>query len=198
MLTIGLTGSIGMGKSTAVKQLRRMRIPVFDADKAVHKLLSYKGKAVDDVLAFCPSSKSESGHYIDRVKLGKYVFFYQERLQQLERILHPLVWEERDQFLAKNYRYRSELVVLDIPLLFETGNDYICDKVIVISAPKYIQQQRVIRRNNFNKELFDKVESFQLPDLEKRKLADFVVYSGLTKGHSVRQLNSIITDLMKK
>jgi len=190
MLVIGLTGSIGMGKSTAATMLRRLGLPVHDADAAVHRLTAPGGAAVEAVAEAFPGVRRDGG--IDRAKLGAAVLSDTAALQRLEAILHPLVRAEARAFLAKQARLRRPLAVLDIPLLFETGGERLCDVVIVVSAPAYIQRARVLRRPGMTEERFQAILERQMPDAEKRRRADFVVKTGLNKAHALRQLSAIV------
>ena len=190
MLVLGLTGSIGMGKSTAAAMLRRLGLPVHDADAAVHRLMAPGGAAVAQVAAAFPEAAGPGG--IDRAKLGKAVLTDTPALKRLEAILHPLVRAEARAFLAKQARLRRPLVVLDIPLLYETGGDRLCDYVVVVSAPAFIQRARVLRRPGMTEARFQAILARQLPDAEKRRRADFVVQTGLNKAHALRQLATMV------
>lgn len=190
MLIVGLTGSIGMGKSSAGEMLRRLGVPVHDADAAVHRLMEKGGAAVAAVAAAFPGV--ERGGAIDRRLLGARVLQDSVALRRLEAILHPLVRQETQRFLAQQARLRRPLVVLDIPLLYETGGERRCDAVIVVSAPTFVQRARVLRRRGMTEERFQAVLARQLPDAEKRRRADFVVQTGLHKAHALRQLAGIV------
>lgn len=190
MLVVGLTGSIGMGKSTAATMLRRMNLPLHDADAAVHRLLGPKGAAVPAVEAAFPGVVVEG--VVDRAKLGARVFKDPAALRRLEAILHPLVRSEALSFIRCQARRRRPIAVLEIPLLFETGGDRLCDVVIVVSAPVYLQRCRVMRRPGMTEARFRAILGEQLPDAVKRRRADFVVTTGLSKGETMRQLRAII------
>jgi dephospho-CoA kinase len=191
VIVLGLTGSIGMGKSTAAGMLRRMRVPLFDADAEVHRLLGPAGAAVGQVETAFPGVRDTAGG-IDRSLLGRRVFGNPPALRRLEGILHPLVRAAERRFVAQARARGERLVVLDIPLLFETGGDGRCDYVLVVSAPAWLQRQRVIRRPGMTADRFAAILRAQTPDLEKRQRADFVVISGLGKGVTLRQLQSIV------
>ena len=191
MLVVGLTGSIGMGKSTAAVALRRLGLPVHDADAAVHRLMARGGAAVQAVAAAFPGVERDGA--IDRKLLGARVLGDPAALKRLEAILHPLVRRETWQFLAQQARLRQPLVVLDIPLLYETGAERRCDVVIVVSAPAFIQRARVLARPGMTDARLQAILNRQMPDAEKRRRADFVVQTGLTKAHALRQLRSIVT-----
>jgi dephospho-CoA kinase len=193
MIILGLTGSVGMGKSTAAREFRRMGIPVHDADKAVHRLLGRGGKAVAAVAAAFPGV--EKGGAIDRAGLGRLVFSDPAALERLEAILHPLVRQAERAFLARARRRRRKLVVLDIPLLFETGGEARCDKVLVLSAPRRVQLARVMARPGMTAERLAGVEARQMPDAEKRRRADIVIETGLDRHHSLAKLHRALRRL---
>ena len=183
MIILGLTGSIGMGKSTAAVTLERLRVPLFDADRVVHSLLAPGGAAVDPVARLFPEVRGEKGG-IDRSLLGRRVFGDAEALSRLEQIIHPMVEEREKQFIAYARARREPIVVLDIPLLFESGSERRCDYVLVVSAPRLVQRQRVLRRPGMTQERLVAILSNQIPDREKRRRADFVVPTGLSRGLS--------------
>ena len=193
MIILCLTGSVGMGKSTAAREFRRMRIPVYDADKAVHRLLGRGGKAVAAVAAAFPGV--EKGGAIDRAALGRLVFSDPAALKRLEAILHPLVRQAERAFLARARRRRRKLVVLDIPLLFETGGEARCDKVVVVSAPRRVQLARVMARPGMTADRLAGVEARQMPDAEKRRRADIVIETGLDRRHSLAKLHRALRRL---
>ena len=191
MLIVGLTGSIGMGKSTAAATLRRLGLPVHDADAAVHRLMARGGAAVEAVAQAFPGVECDGA--IDRKRLAARVLEDPAALQRLEAILHPLVRRETHRFLAQQARLRRPIAVLDIPLLYETGAERRCDVVIVVSAPAFIQRARVLSRPGMTEARFRAILARQLPDAEKRRRADFVVQTGLDKAHALRQLAAIVT-----
>ena len=191
MIVLGLTGSIGMGKSTAAGMLRRMRVPLFDADAEVHRLLAPGGAAVSRVEQAFPGVRNEAGG-IDRRSLGGQVFGKSEALRRLEGILHPMVRAAERSFVARARARGERLVVLDIPLLFETAGTGRCDYVLVVSAPPGLQRDRVIRRPGMTAGRFAEILRAQLPDREKRRRADFVVGTALGRGVTLRQLQAIV------
>jgi dephospho-CoA kinase len=191
VIVLGLTGSIGMGKSTAAGMLRRMRIPLFDADAEVHRLLAPGGAAVNRVEQAFPGVRNEAGG-IDRRLLGGWVFGKPEALRRLEGILHPMVRAAERRFVARTRALGEPLVVLDIPLLFETAGIGRCDYVLVVSAPARLQRDRVIRRPGMTPSRFAGVLRAQLPDREKRRRADFVVGTALGRAGTLRQLQAIV------
>ena len=197
MIVLGLTGSIGMGKSTAAAMLRRLRVPLFDADLAVHRLLAPSGAAVPAVShAFAGIEMAAGG--IDRVLLGKRVFTEPAALRRLEAILHPMVAAEERRFLARCRARREPLVVLDIPLLFETGAERRCDYVLVVSASALVQRRRVMRRPGMTEIRLNAILRKQMPDHRKRQRADFVVPTGAARALTLRRLRSIVRLLRKR
>lgn len=194
MIVVGLTGSIGMGKSTAAAMLRRMGVPLFDADREVHRLLAPGGAAVAEVEAAFPGMRAEDGG-IDRQRLGRRVFGDQQALARLEGILHPMVAAAEKRFLALARARRERIAVLDIPLLYESRGAGRCDYVVVVSAPARLQRQRVMRRPGMSEARFAAILKQQMPDAEKRRRADFVVPTGLDRGLSMRRLRAIVAGL---
>ena len=190
MKVLGLTGSVGMGKSTAASMLRRMGVPVHDADAAVHRLMSRGGAAVAAVEAAFPGVAAEGA--VDRQALGTKVFGDPAALRRLEAILHPRVRADSEAWLRRRRRQRAPLVVLDIPLLFESASEDRCDAVIVVTAPYFVQRARVMRRPGMTEARFQQILAQQMPDAEKRRRAQFVVSTGLGKGHTLRQLRRIV------
>jgi dephospho-CoA kinase len=197
LIVLGLTGSIGMGKSTAAAMLRRLGVPLFDADLMVHRLLEPSGAAVPAVSAAFPDVETEAGG-IDRELLGQRVFTDLAALKRLEAILHPMVAAEERRFLARSRARRVPLAVLDIPLLFETSAERRCDYVLVVSAPALVQRQRVLRRPGMNEIRLDAILRKQMPDYRKRQHADFVVRTGASRGLTLRRLKSIVRLLRKR
>ena len=194
MIILGLTGSIGMGKSTAAATLRRLGIPLFDADRLVHRLLGPGGSAVELVEAVFPGVRRLEGG-IDRALLGQRVFSDREALSRLERIIHPMVEAGEKRFLASARARREPIVVLDIPLLFESGSEHRCDYVLVVSAPTLVQRQRVLRRPGMTERRMGAILANQMPDREKRRRADFVVPTGMSRSLSLRRLRAIVRQL---
>ena len=187
MKIVGLTGSVGMGKSTAAALLRRMRVPVYDADRAVHGFLAAGGAAAGAVAAAFPGvGSAQQG--IDRKALGARVFGDRAALRRLEAIRHPLVGLDERRFLARSRAERRHLVVFDVPLLFETGGDKRCDLVVVMWAPPFLQRARVLRRPGMNPARFAFIRSQQVSDREKRRRADILVPSGLGRAVTWRHL----------
>ena len=190
MIILGLTGSIGMGKTVAAGDFRRLGVPVHDSDAAVHRLLAKGGAAVEQVGEAFPDVVVDGA--VDRAALGKVVFGDTPALRKLESILHPMVRTEKDRFLKRMARRRVPLVVLDIPLLFETNGQVACDAVAVVSAPLRVQRQRVLARPGMTVERFESVLNYQMSDKMKRQKADFVIQTGLGRRHSLRQITAIV------
>ncbi len=196
MVILGLTGSIGMGKSTAAAMLRRMGVPVHDADVAVHRLTGSGGAAVAAIGAAFPGTVT--GGAVDRKKLGAVVFADSTALRRLETILHPLVRSEETRFLCACARRRVPAVALNIPLLYETEGQARCDAVAVVSAPAMAQRARVLSRAGMTGDKLAGVLRRQMSDAEKRRRADFVVQTGLTKRATWRQLSRIVAALKSR
>lgn len=190
MFVLGLTGSIGMGKTTAAKMLRRMGLPLHDADRAVHRLLANGGAAVAAVEAAFPGVSVDGA--VDRERLAAQVFEDPAALARLEGILHPAVRRTTRAFLDRHARAGRPLVVLDIPLLFEAGGAALCDAVVVVTAPAFVQRARVMGRPGMTPARFQAILAKQMPDSEKRRRADFVVKTGLSKAAALRQLRATI------
>jgi dephospho-CoA kinase len=191
VIVLGLTGSIGMGKSTAAATLQRLRVPLFDADRVVHQLLGPGGAAVEPVAAVFGGIRTAKGG-IDRSLLGQRVFSDPQDLSRLERIIHPMVEARERSFLAFARGRREPIVVLDIPLLFESGSERRCNYVLVVSAPRLVQRQRVLGRSGMTEGRLAAILRNQLPDWQKRRRADFVVPTGLSRALSLRRLRAIV------
>lgn len=189
MIVLGLSGSIGMGKSTASAMFRRMGVPVYDSDASVHVVLGKGGAAVGPIDVAFPGVVVDGA--VDRDALGKRVFGDDAGLKTLEAIVHPLVRRRQDDFLKRCAARRVKLAVLDIPLLFEVRLDVRCDVLVVVSAPARIQAARVLARPGMTQEKFDGILARQMPDAEKRRRADFVVPSGRGKAETLRRLTRI-------
>jgi dephospho-CoA kinase len=174
VIKLGLTGSIGMGKSTVAAMFADEGVPVFDADAAVHRLQGPEGALVADIEARFPGTTGPAG--VDRTALAERVLGEREALQNLEALIHPAVAREREAFLQAHQD--SPLVVLDIPLLFETGGTGKVDKVAVASAPAEVQRARVLARAGMTEERFEKILKLQMPDAEKRARADYIIPTG--------------------
>jgi dephospho-CoA kinase len=193
MRIIGLTGGIGMGKSTAAAAFRRARIPVFDADLAVHRMQAKGGRAVKAIASAFPGTTHNGS--VDRAALRQAVLGNRDALTRLEHILHPMVEAEERAFVDRARRNGRRAVVLDIPLLFETKGDRRVDTVVVVSAPRSVQIYRVGLRRRMSKADVEAVIARQMPDSEKRRRADLVVRTGLSRNHTLRILNRFIHNL---
>ena len=189
MVVLALTGSIGMGKSTASQALRRMGVAVHDADAAVHRLLREDRQSIAAVEQSFPGVVR--GGQVDRAELGRRVFGDAAALRRLESILHPAVRAQTARFIQQARRQRQTVVVLDVPLLFETGGDAACDGVVVLSAPDFIQRGRVLSRRGMTTERFTAILARQAPDAMKQRRADYVVPSGLDRRTSLQVLARI-------
>jgi dephospho-CoA kinase len=192
MIVVGLTGSIGMGKSTVAAMFADAGVPVFDADAVVHDLEGPGGKLVARIEAEFPGTTGESG--VDRPKLREAVFEDGAALARLEALVHPAVAAERESFLARHAD--AALVVLDIPLLFETGGDARVDRIVVVSAPAEVQRARVLARPGMTEERFESILALQLPDAEKRARADFVIDTDGPFEATRAQVNAVIACLI--
>jgi dephospho-CoA kinase len=192
MIIIGLTGSIGMGKSAVAAMFIRAGVPVFDADRAVHELQGPNGLLLALIEASFPGTTGPMG--VDRQKLGAAVFNNAESLALLESIIHPAVARKRRDFLRRNQS--RALVVLDIPLLFEKKGWKSADKIVVVSAPAWKQRKRVLARPGMNYAKFAKIRSLQLPDAQKRKRADFIINTGLLRSATNAAVRQVIACLM--
>lgn len=196
LTVIGLTGSIGMGKSETAKMLERAGIPLFDSDAAVHVLIGKGGPAVAQVATAFPGVEGPDG--IDRKKLGSRVFGDEVALKKLESILHPRVSDLRQDFFDRAQQQGLDMVVLDVPLLFETGADGTCDYTVVVSAAPEVQRQRVLTRENMTVEKFDNILARQMPDDEKRRRADFIVQTDQGIPYAEDQVRRIIEKIRLK
>lgn len=193
MIILGLTGSLGMGKSTTAKMFAEAGVPVHDADAAVHRL--YEGEAVPLIEAAFPGSTA--GGKVDRDKLGQRVIGDAAAMRKLEAIVHPLVRKAEERFLAEAERAGATVAVLDIPLLFETGGDKRCDAVVVVSAPSGAQRARVLERPGMTEAKFQALAGKQMPDADKRARADFIVDSGQGYEAARQQVREILAQVAK-
>ncbi|MEA2775205.1 MAG: dephospho-CoA kinase [Acetobacteraceae bacterium] len=193
MRIIGLTGGIGMGKSTAAAAFRRACIPVFDADLSVHRMQAKGGRAVKVIEAAFPGTTKDGA--VDRMALRHAVLGNREALTRLEHILHPMVEADERAFVNRARRAARHAVVLDIPLLFETKGEKRVDTVVVVSAPRAIQIHRVGLRRGMSKADVAAVIARQMPDREKRRRANLVVKTGLSRNHALRIVTRFIQTL---
>jgi dephospho-CoA kinase len=186
MLIIGLTGGIAMGKSTAARFYRAAHIPVFDADATVHQLQSRNGRAMPALRGAFPTAVGPNG--LDRAALRRLVMADRQQLARLEAIMHPLVTEARQQFLARARRAGTPIVVLDIPLLFETGGDRRVDLIVTASAPPSVQFHRIRHERHLSDGEIKAILARQAPDRLRIRRADLVVRTGLSRYHAWRIL----------
>jgi dephospho-CoA kinase len=194
MIVVGLTGSIGMGKSTTAQMFEEEGVPVHDSDRAVHGL--YAGKAAPLVEEAFPGTTVEGK--VDRERLAARVLGDAAALKRLEAIVHPLVRAEADAFLQRARDSHAPIAVLDIPLLYETGGEGRVDRVVVVSAPAEIQRERVLARPGMTVEKFEAILAKQVPDAEKRRRADFVIDTGRGLDGAREQVRAIIGALAGK
>ena len=192
MIKLGLTGSIGMGKSTVAQMFVDAGVPVFDADAAVHRLQGPAGRLVAQIEAMFPDTTGPNG--VNRTALGEAVFGNPEAIKRLEQLVHPAVGEERAAFLAAHAD--APLVVFDVPLLFETGGWRGVDKVAVVSAPAEAQRARVLARPGMTETRFEAILARQTPDAEKRERADFVIPTGGTLEATRAAVGDVIACLL--
>ncbi len=207
MIVIGLTGSIGMGKSVAAAMLETLRIPVHEADDEVHRLLRPGAKGAVAVGAAFPyfkypqiyGKKNKDGvRSINRKKLGEIVFSDDKKRERLERILHPLVREAQNNFIRGHKNMGTKILALDIPLLFETGGEARVDYTLVATAPYKIQQARVLARPGMDEKKFKAILERQMPDGEKRARADYIVHTGLGRAQAMKDVKAAIAHIRKK
>lgn len=193
MITVGLTGSIGMGKSTTAAMFAAEGVPVYDADAEVHALYARGGAAVEPLEAAFPGVVVDGA--VDRTKLSHYVVGKPDELKKLEAIVHPLVGESRVGFFQDAVAKGADIVILDIPLLFETGGEKRVDAVVVVSAPADLQRQRVLARPGMDEAKLDAILARQMADAEKRARAHFVIDTGQGLDHARAQVRDVLKRL---
>lgn len=196
MIILGLTGSIAMGKSVAAALFRKEHIPVWDADKAVHDMLAKGGAAVTKVAVLFPESLKNGA--IDRSIVSQQVFNDTAALAALEGIMHPLVKQHEQAFIKRATIRKEDVIVVDIPLLFELHREHDYDAVVVITAPTFIQHQRALKRPGMTLEKLRFILAKQMPDIQKRQKADFIISSGLGKAYTQRQIKALINILRRQ
>ena len=189
MIKIGLTGSIGMGKTETGKSFSEFGFPLYNADNAVHRLYTPGQKGAEKIKETFPAAINPDGS-VNRENLSKEVLGDTEKIKILEGIIHPLVGEDREIFFLENSN--AHAVVLDIPLLFETGGEKYVDIIVVVDAPKDIQEKRVLSRPNMTKEKFEKIIAEQMPNELKKEKADFVVNTSMGIEDAIRQVREIV------
>jgi dephospho-CoA kinase len=190
MLILGLTGSIGMGKSTTAKLFAEAGVPVYDADATVHKI--YQGEAASAIEAAFPGTTVDG--MVDRNKLSARVVHDPAAMTQLEQIVHPMLGASREKFLDDAERSGAPVAVVDVPLLFETGGEKRVDAVVVVTASPEVQRERILARDNMTGEKLDAILARQLPDAEKRERADFVVDTS----HGLDPVRAQIRDILRE
>lgn len=196
MIVIGLTGSIGMGKTTVARMMKQLGCAIHDSDKCVHDALQPKGAAFEEVALTFPTAWEKKTHTINKKILGEIIFKDSEKKEELENILHPVVQQSQKNFIQKQTRLGREVVVLDIPLLFETGAETRVDYTFVVSAPYHIQRHRVLSRPYMSEEKFKAILAAQMSDSEKRARADFVIPTGLGLAYTHRILKKSLGDIL--
>jgi dephospho-CoA kinase len=195
-LLVGLTGSIGMGKTETAKMFAQLGVPVYDADAAVHRLYQPGGAAVAKIAEAFPDCVKDG--QVDRTRLGAHVTGNLESFRKLESIVHPLVAREQQQFLKEAADAGADMVVLDIPLLFETGGHARMDAVVVVSAPKDVQRARVLARPGMTEDKLKGILTKQMPDAEKRAQAHFVIETDKGLSHAFEQVEAVVQALHKR
>lgn len=193
MKVLGLTGGMGMGKSTVATLLRTAGLPVFDADAVVHHLQAPGGAALPPIARLAPDAV-KNGH-LDRAALRQAVLAHPALLKKLEAIMHPLVRQARTRFLRRYRRQGAAWVVLDIPLLFETGGERLCNRVAVVSAPSWVQRRRVALRRNMPHTQARRLIACQMPDARRVQKADTVLRTGLSLKETERQVRRLLGSL---
>lgn len=199
MIILGITGSIGMGKSTASHILRSMGVPVHDSDHAVHKIFDPAHEGFAALCAAFPMQDYPDIYtkdaLIDRRALGQMVFADPDERIKLESIIHPRVRADQEEFILKHQSLNMKVIALDIPLLFETGAERRVDYTIVVHAPPHIQKARVLERPGMSEERFNAILGTQMPNAEKCKKADFVVQTGLGLAYTTHELKQILLSI---
>ena len=188
MLIVGLTGSIATGKSAAADMLRRLNFQVHDSDKAAHQLMGPGGRAVDDIMSLFGSEVGNMGSGVNRICLGNIVFADPTKRVLLEQILHPLIREQKQRFIQQNRLQRRKAVFLEVPLLFETGGDDNCDRVITLWCPAFLQYARALRRRGMTEKKLSSVVNAQWPQSKKCRLSDLALPSSLGQAETFRRL----------
>lgn len=195
MKIIGLTGSIGMGKTTTAAMFKDLGVPVWDADGAVHRLYESGGGGVGPVSALFPSALRDDGS-LDRDILAKLVLGKPEQLKRLESVVHPLVGQDRSDFLALARSNLAPISIVDVPLLYETGGNAYVDKVIVVTCDGALQKTRVMARPGMSEDKFQSILARQTPDAQKRARADFLITTDTSLDDTRQQVASIFDQLM--
>lgn len=192
MIVLGLTGSIGMGKTTIGGMFVNRGVPLISADEIVHNI--YAGRAAPLIEAAFPGSVIEG--VVDRDVLSRFVLGNDNAMKRLEAIVHPLVHEEREKFVESARQDGARLVILDIPLLFETGGDASVDRILVVTCDEAVQRERVLARPGMTEEKFEAIKSRQTPDAEKRRRADYIIDTSGTFADSEAQVDKVLAELL--
>lgn len=192
-IIIGLTGSIAMGKTATAKLFQRLDIPIYNADKAVHELYAKGGAAVSPIGKLFPEAIIDDA--VSREVLIKKILDAPDAVGEIEKIVHPLVRQKQRDFIDRETEKGTTIIVLDIPLLFETGGEDRVDKVVVVTAPAELQKQRALERTGMTLEKFNLILSKQMPDAEKRAKADYIVETHQGLEHAFSQVEKIVEDL---
>lgn len=195
MIILGLTGSIGMGKSATAAMFRDQGIPVYDADAAVHEIYEPNGSAVEPLRAVFPDVIVDER--VDRVRLRNHVLNDAEAMKKLEAIVHPLVAETQIRFRRQALEAKADIIVLDIPLLFETGGHARVDHTVIVTTTPEEQRRRVLARPGMTEEAFEAILAKQLPDAEKRKRADFIINTRIDLAYAREQVHALIAALRR-
>lgn len=196
MIRVGLTGSIGMGKSTVLQMFADLGASVWDADAAVHRLYAPGGAGVAPIAKLFPDAVTKDG--VDRAALAKIVLGDTAALRRLEEIIHPLVAEDRERFMADAALAGADAVVLDIPLLFENATEKHFDATVVVSAPEAVQRARVLARPGMTETKFEAIRGLQIPDAEKRQRADYVIDTGQSLDATRAEAAAAYADILRR
>ncbi len=193
MIIIGLTGSIAMGKTETAKMFKRLNVPVYNADEVVHDLYARGGKAVKPISALYPDVIVNAE--VNREKLSAKILNDPHVVDEIEKIVHPMVRQKQNEFIAATKKTGAPLIILDIPLLFEKGGETRVDKTVVVTAPADIQRQRALERPGMSPEKLEMILSKQMPDEEKRAKADYIVETDKGLEHAFQQVDRIVKEL---
>lgn len=193
MIHIGLTGSIGMGKSTVASMFESLGIPVYDADAEVHKLYAKGGAGVEHLRNTFPAAVVDDA--VDRKLLGELVVGNEAEIKRLEQIIHPLLADGRAAFFKAAEAAGHDIVVFDIPLIFETRSEDRVHKIVVVSAPHHVQKARVLERPGMSDEKFEAILARQMPDAEKRERADYIIDTDIPMEETFAQVKAIVEEL---
>jgi len=196
VIIIGLTGSIAMGKTETAGMFKRLGVPVYSADEAVHELYAKNGAAVKPIASLYPDVIVNDE--VSREKLSLKILDTPDVISDIERIIHPLVRRKQNEFIANARQTGAPLIVLDIPLLFETGGDELVDKVLVVTAPADVQASRALARPGMTREKLELILSRQMPDEEKRAKADYIVETDKGLEHAFSQTRKLVNELLEK